>query len=111
MFHIWIHIYFYLKESSCLPSPRHRPLAPTLPPPHSILLSRQVGLSICVDLRFPEMYRALCDQGARVLAVPSAFTVMTGQAHWKVPAKIFPSFLIDTHPMLLSTHLIYLNLS
>lgn len=44
----------------------------------------KVGLSVCVDLRFPEFYRALCDQGASVLTVPSAFTVMTGQAHWHV---------------------------
>ena len=42
----------------------------------------KVGLSICFDLRFPEMYRALCDQGAQILAVPSAFTLMTGKDHW-----------------------------
>ena len=42
----------------------------------------KVGLTICFDLRFPEMYRALCDQGAQILAVPSAFTLMTGKDHW-----------------------------
>ncbi len=42
----------------------------------------KVGLSICFDLRFPEVYRALCDQGAEILAVPSAFTMMTGKDHW-----------------------------
>ena len=42
----------------------------------------QVGLSICYDLRFPELYRALVDKGAQVLTVPSAFTQETGQAHW-----------------------------
>jgi predicted amidohydrolase len=42
----------------------------------------KVGLSICFDLRFPEMYRALCDQGAELLTVPSAFTLMTGKDHW-----------------------------
>ena len=41
-----------------------------------------VGLSICFDLRFPEVYRSLCDQGATILAVPSAFTLMTGKDHW-----------------------------
>jgi predicted amidohydrolase len=42
----------------------------------------RVGLSICFDLRFPEVYRALCDQGATILTVPSAFTLMTGKDHW-----------------------------
>ena len=41
-----------------------------------------VGMSICYDLRFPELYRALADQGADVLTVPSAFTLMTGKDHW-----------------------------
>jgi deaminated glutathione amidase len=44
----------------------------------------RVGLSICYDLRFPELYRALADRGADVLAVPSAFTETTGRAHWEV---------------------------
>lgn len=42
----------------------------------------RVGLSICYDVRFPELYRALVDRGAEVLAVPAAFTVSTGEAHW-----------------------------
>jgi predicted amidohydrolase len=40
------------------------------------------GLSICYDVRFPELYRRLIDQGARVLTVPSAFTLTTGKDHW-----------------------------
>ena len=44
----------------------------------------RLGLSICYDLRFPELYRALARQGARVLCVPSAFTERTGKAHWEV---------------------------
>jgi predicted amidohydrolase len=40
------------------------------------------GLSVCYDLRFPELYRGYAAQGARVLFVPSAFTVPTGEAHW-----------------------------
>lgn len=42
----------------------------------------RLGLSICYDLRFPEVYRGLCDAGATILAVPSAFTLMTGKDHW-----------------------------
>jgi nitrilase len=45
--------------------------------------SWRVGLSICYDLRFPELYRRLADQGAEILLVPSAFTHTTGQAHWE----------------------------
>ncbi len=43
-----------------------------------------VGLSICYDLRFPELYRSLALRGAEVLLVPSAFTAYTGAAHWEV---------------------------
>ncbi|HEX8126673.1 MAG TPA: carbon-nitrogen hydrolase family protein [Allosphingosinicella sp.] len=43
-----------------------------------------LGLSICYDLRFPDLYRALTDSGAQVLAIPAAFTVPTGRAHWHV---------------------------
>jgi predicted amidohydrolase len=43
-----------------------------------------VGLSICYDLRFPELYRELARQGARFLVVPSAFTPQTGKDHWEV---------------------------
>lgn len=43
-----------------------------------------LGLSICFDIRFPELYRSLALQGATVLAVPSAFNARTGQAHWEV---------------------------
>jgi predicted amidohydrolase len=43
-----------------------------------------LGLSICYDLRFPDLYRSLTDAGAELLAIPAAFTVPTGQAHWHV---------------------------
>lgn len=43
-----------------------------------------LGMSICYDLRFPELYRVLSDAGATILAVPAAFTVPTGSAHWHV---------------------------
>ena len=42
------------------------------------------GLSICYDLRFPELYRQLLDRGAQVHCVPSAFTMTTGKDHWHV---------------------------
>ena len=44
----------------------------------------KVGLSICYDVRFPELYRQLVDEGATVLSVPAAFTKVTGAAHWEV---------------------------
>ena len=44
----------------------------------------RVGLSVCYDLRFPELYRALAAQGAEILCVPSAFTEKTGRAHWEL---------------------------
>jgi predicted amidohydrolase len=43
-----------------------------------------VGLTICYDLRFPELYLALALQGARVITVPAAFTERTGRDHWEV---------------------------
>jgi predicted amidohydrolase len=42
----------------------------------------RIGLSICYDLRFPELYRRLAFAGARILMLPSAFTFPTGEAHW-----------------------------
>jgi len=44
----------------------------------------QLGLTICYDLRFPELYRILALRGARVVTVPANFTRVTGEAHWEV---------------------------
>ncbi len=44
----------------------------------------RVGLSICYDIRFPELYRKLVDRGCEVLCVPSAFTLETGRDHWSL---------------------------
>ena len=44
----------------------------------------RIGLSICYDLRFPELYRALLAEGAEVIVVPAAFTAATGAVHWEV---------------------------
>jgi predicted amidohydrolase len=43
-----------------------------------------LGLSVCYDVRFPELYRALVERGAQVLLIPAAFTVPTGRDHWEV---------------------------
>jgi predicted amidohydrolase len=44
----------------------------------------RLGLSVCYDLRFPQLYRALATSGAEFIAIPSAFTKQTGEAHWHV---------------------------
>lgn len=44
----------------------------------------RLGISICYDLRFPELYRHYASQGCNLLSIPSAFTVPTGSAHWEV---------------------------
>lgn len=44
----------------------------------------KLGLAICYDLRFPEMFRQLIDQGAEIIVLPAAFTETTGKAHWEV---------------------------
>lgn len=43
-----------------------------------------MGMTVCYDLRFPELYRALAFKGARIVFVPSAFTAYTGKAHWEI---------------------------
>ncbi len=44
----------------------------------------EVGMSVCYDLRFPELYRVLATAGARILVVPSAFTLATTREHWEI---------------------------
>ncbi len=46
-----------------------------------------IGCSICYDIRFPELFRALRDKGADVIVLPAAFTLMTGKDHWEVLAR------------------------
>ena len=58
-----------------------------------------VGCSICYDIRFPELYRALRDRGAKVIVVPAAFTLMTGKDHWEVLAR---ARAIDTQTYVLA---------
>src|SRR5690606_26142868 len=58
-------------------APGHQPVVVDSP------LGR-LGLSICYDLRFPELYRALVARGAQILLAPAAFTAVTGRAHWEL---------------------------
>ena len=44
----------------------------------------RVGLTVCYDLRFPELYRRLAELGAEIITIPSAFTLFTGKDHWEV---------------------------
>jgi predicted amidohydrolase len=57
-------------------------------PGEEIVLSHvgelEVGMTVCYDLRFPELYRILAVRGARLITVPSAFTLATGRDHWDV---------------------------
>ncbi|OAB59471.1 hydrolase [Phormidium willei BDU 130791] len=55
-----------------------------LPPVYSSPDLGQLGLSVCYDVRFPELYRHLSRQGADVLFIPAAFTAYTGKDHWQV---------------------------
>jgi len=65
---------------------RYRESETFSPGSHPVLVDSPfgpLGLSICYDLRFPELYRQLARAGARVLLVPAAFTAVTGEAHWE----------------------------
>ncbi len=55
-----------------------------------------LGLTICYDLRFPELYRALALAGAEILTVPANFTERTGRDHWEV---LLRPRAIETAPM------------
>jgi deaminated glutathione amidase len=64
------------RESSNI-APGHRPVLLDTP-------AGQLGLAVCYDVRFPELFRHLSAQGATWFVLPSAFTVPTGQAHWEM---------------------------
>ena len=82
-----IHLFFY--DNGRERYDERRVIAPGGEPVCFDLPSRdghrwRIGMSVCYDLRFPELYRALARQGAELLLVPSAFTHTTGSAHWEV---------------------------
>ncbi len=61
----------------------------------------RLGMTICYDLRFPELYGALREAGAELISVPSAFTALTGAAHWQV---LLRARAIETQCMLLAAN-------
>lgn len=66
---------------------RHRESATVQPGEHAVTAELpwgRVGLTVCYDLRFPQLYRALAHAGAFLFTIPSAFTAETGEAHWQV---------------------------
>jgi len=82
-----IHLFFYDNGSERFDE--RRVIAPGAEPVCFDLPSRdghrwRIGMSVCYDLRFPELYRVLAHRGAELLLVPSAFTYTTGSAHWEV---------------------------
>ena len=66
---------------------QYRESAVVAPGEHGVVVDTpwgRLGMTICYDLRFPQLYRALAQAGAEILAVPAAFTKVTGEAHWHV---------------------------
>ena len=66
----------------------------------------RLGMSVCYDMRFPELYRALVDQGAQWLCMPAAFTVPTGRAHWEtlLRARAIENLCYVVAPAQVGTH-------
>ena len=66
----------------------------------------KLGLSVCYDMRFPELYRELVSQGAEWLAMPAAFTVPTGRAHWEtlLRARAIENLCYVVAPAQFGTH-------
>lgn len=82
-----IHLFRFATESECYDE------SVVIAPGHQPMVAKMVdrsghawtlGLSVCYDLRFPELYRALVREGAYVLLCPAAFTHTTGEAHWEL---------------------------
>ena len=77
----------FLFDVDLSPTQRYRESAVVTPGGQAVLVDTpwgRLGLTICYDLRFPQLYRALAQAGAEILAVPAAFTKVTGEAHWHV---------------------------
>ena len=77
----------FLFDVDLSPTQRYRESAVVAPGGQAVLVDTpwgRLGLTICYDLRFPQLYRALAQAGAEILAVPAAFTKVTGEAHWHV---------------------------
>ena len=77
----------FLFDVDLSPTQRYRESAVVAPGGHAVLVDTpwgRLGMTICYDLRFPQLYRSLAQAGAEILAVPAAFTKVTGEAHWHV---------------------------
>ncbi len=77
----------HLFDVDLSPTQRYRESAVVAPGGDGVLVDTpwgRLGMTICYDLRFPQLYRALAQAGAEILVVPAAFTKVTGEAHWHV---------------------------
>ena len=77
----------HLFDVDLSPTQRYRESAVVAPGGDAVVVDTpwgRLGMTICYDLRFPALYRALAQAGAEILVVPAAFTKVTGEAHWHV---------------------------
>ena len=77
----------FLFDVDLSPTQQYRESAVVAPGEHAVVVDTpwgRLGMTICYDLRFPQLYRDLAQAGAEILAVPAAFTKVTGEAHWHV---------------------------
>ena len=77
----------HLFDVDLSPTQRYRESAVVAPGGDAVVVDTpwgRLGMTICYDLRFPQLYRALAQAGAEILVVPAAFTKVTGEAHWHV---------------------------
>ena len=77
----------HLFDVDLSPTQRYRESAVVAPGGDAVVVDTpwgRLGMTICYDLRFPQLYRALARAGAEILVVPAAFTQVTGEAHWHV---------------------------
>ena len=77
----------FLFDVDLSPTQQYRESAVVAPGEHAVIADTpwgRLGMTICYDLRFPQLYRTLAQAGAEILVVPAAFTKVTGEAHWHV---------------------------
>ena len=77
----------FLFDVDLSPTQQYRESAVVAPGEHVVVADTpwgRLGMTICYDLRFPQLYRALAQAGAEILVAPAAFTKVTGEAHWHV---------------------------
>ena len=80
----------FLFDVDLSPTQQYRESAAVAPGEHAVVVETpwgRLGMTICYDLRFPQLYRTLAQAGAETLAVPAAFTKVTGEAHWHVLSR------------------------